>query len=368
MTASDKVAIITGAGSGVGKAVSLGLAEAGFAVILAGRRKGPLHEVAEAAGAFGVAAHAVPTDVGEPDSVKALFAETVRACGRVDLVFNNAGIGTPPVPLEEIAFKDWQAAVAANLTGAFLCTQEAFRAFKTQTPRGGRIINNGSISAYVPRPFSAPYTATKHAITGLTRASSLDGRSHDIAVGQIDIGNAATPMTERMAEGVPQADGSMAVEPQDRRQIDRRRGGLYGRIAARRQCAIHDRDGHQDALYRPGLTVSSSDPAAIAQMTAVDVAADIGAGTLTATAVAEALLARITDREPEVQAWATVDRDHVMGQARDRDVSRPRRPTSWRARRHQGHYRHRRPAHRKRHGTRCRTPATFRCRPGPPAA
>ncbi len=213
MSTSDKVAVITGAGSGVGKAVSLGLAEAGFAVILAGRQEAPLRLAAEAAGKFGVAAHAVPADVGEPASVKALFAEAARACGRVDLVFNNAGIGTPPVALEEIAFQDWQAAVAANLTGAFLCTQEAFRAFKTQTPRGGRIINNGSISAHVPRPFSVPYTATKHAITGLTRASSLDGRPHDIAVGQIDIGNAATPMTERMAEGVPQADGSMAVEP-----------------------------------------------------------------------------------------------------------------------------------------------------------
>jgi len=213
MSQSGKTVIITGAGSGVGRAVALGLAEAGYNLVLAGRRSKPLEETAEAARATGATTKVTPTDVSDPLSVKALFRSAVDTFGRLDVVFNNAGIGTPPVPVDEIPLDDWQSALGANLTGPFLCTQEAFRIYKDQDPAGGRIINNGSISAYVPRPFSVPYTATKHAITGLTRASALEGRAFDIAVGQIDIGNATTPMTARMAEGVPQADGSVDVEP-----------------------------------------------------------------------------------------------------------------------------------------------------------
>ena len=208
-----KVALITGAGSGVGKAAALALAGDGFSVVLAGRRREPLDATAREMTALGVKTLAVPTDVGDPKSVAALFAETKRVFGRLDLLFNNAGIGAPGVPLEDITYQQWQAVVAANLTGAFLCTQQAFRLMKAQDPRGGRIINNGSISAHVPRPNSAPYTATKHAITGLTRSSALDGRAFDIACGQIDIGNAATPMTARMAKGVPQPNGTSMVEP-----------------------------------------------------------------------------------------------------------------------------------------------------------
>ncbi len=207
---SDKVAIVTGAGSGIGQAVSVALSGAGYAVALAGRRAGALEETAaEASGETLV----VPTDVGQAESVATLFRATKEAFGRLDLLFNNAGSGTPPKPLEDVTLAEWQGVVDANLTGAFLCTQEAFRLMKEQEPRGGRIINNGSISAHVPRPFSAPYTATKHAVTGLTRSTSLDGRAYDIACGQIDIGNAATEMTERMKDGVPQADGSLAPEP-----------------------------------------------------------------------------------------------------------------------------------------------------------
>ncbi len=213
MGASDKVAVVTGAGTGIGRQVALALLREGYAVALAGRRAEPLNETAEMAGAAGSRALAVATDVSDPASVKALFAKTSEAFGRLDVLFNNAGIGAPPVPMEDLTFEQWKAVVDINLTGAFLCTQEAIRLMKAQTPRGGRIINNGSISAHVPRPFSAPYTATKHAITGLTRSTALDGRKHDIACGQIDIGNAATEMTARMKEGVPQADGSTAVEP-----------------------------------------------------------------------------------------------------------------------------------------------------------
>ena len=211
MAASNKVAIVTGAGSGVGKAVALALCREGYAVALAGRRKEALEAVAKEA--KGARTLVVPTDVGDPASVRALFAKTKEAFGRLDLLFNNAGIGAPPIPLEDLSYEQWKAVVDTNLTGPFLCTQEAFRIMKNQTPRGGRIINNGSISAHAPRPNSSPYTATKHAITGLTKATSLDGRNFDIACGQIDIGNASTPMTERMKEGVPQANGTLAVEP-----------------------------------------------------------------------------------------------------------------------------------------------------------
>jgi len=208
-----KVALVTGAGSGIGRAVACALARDGFALVLAGRRADALEASAEAVRGEGGQALAVPTDVTDPDSVRALFGRAKSEFGRLDLLFNNAGIGAPPVPLEELPFEQWKAVVDTNLTGAFLCTQEAIRLMKAQEPRGGRIINNGSISAHAPRPNSAPYTATKHAITGLTRSTALDGRKHDIACGQIDIGNAATEMTEPMAKGVAQADGHIEVEP-----------------------------------------------------------------------------------------------------------------------------------------------------------
>jgi NAD(P)-dependent dehydrogenase (short-subunit alcohol dehydrogenase family) len=213
MGSANKVAIVTGAGTGVGRAVALALLHEGYATVLAGRRKEPLDATARAAQASGSRVLVVPTDVTDPSSVRKLFATTHKAFDRLDLVFNNAGIGAPPVPLEDLTYDQWTAVVDTNLTGAFLCTQEAFRLMKSQTPRGGRIINNGSISAHTPRPNSAPYTATKHAITGLTKSTSLDGRKFDIACGQIDIGNAATDMTARMENGVPQADGTMRVEP-----------------------------------------------------------------------------------------------------------------------------------------------------------
>jgi len=208
-----KVALVTGAGSGIGRAVACALARDGFALVLAGRRADALEASAEAVRGEGGQALAVPTDVTDPDSVRALFGRAKSEFGRLDLLFNNAGIGAPPVPLEELPFEQWKAVVDTNLTGAFLCTQEAIRLMKAQEPRGGRIINNGSISAHAPRPNSAPYTATKHAITGLTRSTALDGRKHDIACGQIDIGNAATEMTEPMAKGVAQADGRIEVQP-----------------------------------------------------------------------------------------------------------------------------------------------------------
>jgi NAD(P)-dependent dehydrogenase (short-subunit alcohol dehydrogenase family) len=212
--APKKVALVTGAGSGIGRAVALALLGDGYCVTLAGRRREALDETVQAAGpAAGSRALAVSTDVGDPASVRALFARTQEAFGRLDVLFNNAGSNTPALPVEEITFEQWQSVVNANLTGAFLCTQEAIRLMKTQTPHGGRIINNGSISAHAPRPGSVAYTATKHAITGLTKSTALDCRKYDIACGQIDIGNAVTPMTERMTRGVPQADGTMAVEP-----------------------------------------------------------------------------------------------------------------------------------------------------------
>ncbi len=213
MNPNTKVALITGAGSGIGKSTALALLREGYSVVLAGRRADALEAVVAESATFGGETLAIPTDVGDPAQVKALFAKTVERFGRLDLLFNNAGAGAPPLLLEDLSVEQWQAVVSVNLTGPFLCTQEAFKIMKAQTPRGGRIINNGSISAHAPRPNSAPYVATKHAISGLTKATALDGRKYDIACGQIDIGNAATDMTQRMERGVPQADGSLAVEP-----------------------------------------------------------------------------------------------------------------------------------------------------------
>jgi len=213
MTTTARVAIVTGAGSGIGRAVALALGSEGYAVVLAGRRPDALAQTVRDGGDHGSRLLAVPTDVTDPGSVRALFDRTKEAFGRLDVLFNNAGVGAPGVPLDELTVAEWRTVVETNLTGPFLCTQQAFRLMKDQTPRGGRIINNGSISASVPRPFSAPYTATKHAITGLTRSTSLDGRKHDIACGQIDIGNAATELAAKMAKGVPQANGEIAVEP-----------------------------------------------------------------------------------------------------------------------------------------------------------
>ena len=213
MTSSDRIAIVTGAGTGIGKQVALALLQEGYSVVLAGRRKEPLEAAAIEGKTSGSRTLVVPTDVSDPASVRALFAKTTDVFGRLDLLFNNAGIGAPPVLLEDLAYEQWKSVVDINLTGAFLCTQEAFKIMKSQRPRGGRIINNGSISAHAPRPNSAPYTATKHAITGLTKSTSLDGRKYDIACGQIDIGNAATELTARMKKGVPQANGSIEVEP-----------------------------------------------------------------------------------------------------------------------------------------------------------
>ena len=213
MSSLKKVAVVTGAGTGIGKAVALALLKEGYSVALAGRRAEPLEKAAAESGAGGARTLVVPTDVGDPDAVRALFAKTREKFGRLDLLFNNAGMGAPGIPMEDLSYAQWKAVVDANLTGAFLCTQEAIRIMKSQDPRGGRIINNGSISAHAPRPNSVPYTATKHAITGLTKATSLDCRKYDIACGQIDIGNAATEMTDRMAKGIVQANGSMAVEP-----------------------------------------------------------------------------------------------------------------------------------------------------------
>jgi len=211
-TEHGRTAIVTGAGTGVGRAAALALLADGYRVALAGRRAEPLAKVAAESGA-GDRALVVPADVADPASVKALFARAVAAWGRVDVLFNNAGVNAPGVPLEELTFEQWKNVVDINLTGMFLCIQEAFRVMKAQDPRGGRIINNGSISAHAPRPNSAPYTATKHGVTGLTKCASLDGRKYDIACGQIDIGNALTEMASRMTQGVPQANGTIAVEP-----------------------------------------------------------------------------------------------------------------------------------------------------------
>ncbi len=213
MSAAGKVAIVTGAGTGIGRRTSLALLDAGYSVALAGRREEPLETTKREAGPDGSNTLVVPTDVTDPASVRALFDRTKSAFGRLDLLFNNAGTGAPPIPLEDLTYDQWKAVVDTNLTGTFLCTQEAVKIMKSQQPRGGRIINNGSISAHAPRPDSAPYTATKHAITGLTKSTALDGRKYDIACGQINIGNAATEMTEVMTEGIQQANGSIAPEP-----------------------------------------------------------------------------------------------------------------------------------------------------------
>jgi NAD(P)-dependent dehydrogenase (short-subunit alcohol dehydrogenase family) len=213
MSVFGKVAIVTGAGTGIGKSAALALLREGYYVALAGRRTEPLEMTMKEAGPFGSQALVVPTDVSEPASVRALFSKTKERWGRLDLLFNNAGTGAPPVLLEDLTYEQWKSVVDVNLTGAFLCTQEAFKLMKSQIPRGGRIINNGSVSAHVPRPNSAPYTATKHAMTGLTKSTALDGRKYDIACGQIDIGNAGTEMSAVMKTGILQANGIVAVEP-----------------------------------------------------------------------------------------------------------------------------------------------------------
>ncbi len=214
MSTRPRVALVTGAGTGIGRQAALALLADGYQVALAGRRRELLEKTAADAGpAAGDRALVVPTDVARPEQVTDLFARTVQAFGRLDVLFNNAGLGAPPVPLEQVTYEQWRAVVDVNLTGMFLCTQRAFAQMKQQTPRGGRIINNGSISAQTPRPNSAPYTATKHAVTGLTKSTALDGRAFDIACSQIDIGNAVTPLTERMTAGVPQANGTVMPEP-----------------------------------------------------------------------------------------------------------------------------------------------------------
>jgi NAD(P)-dependent dehydrogenase (short-subunit alcohol dehydrogenase family) len=213
MAASTKIAVITGAGSGIGKASALALMRHGWSVVLAGRRKELLEDVAREGQATEARSLVVPTDVADAASIRNLFARTKETFGRLDLLFNNAGIGAPAVPMEDLPFEKWKAVVDTNLTGSFVCTQEAIKIMKAQQPRGGRIINNGSISAHAPRPNSVAYTSTKHAITGLTKSTSLDGRKYDIACGQIDVGNAETPLAARMRDGVPQADGSVRPEP-----------------------------------------------------------------------------------------------------------------------------------------------------------
>ena len=213
MSSLEKIALVTGAGSGIGRQVAIALCEAGYSVTLAGRREEPLKETAALAGESGSRTLVVPTDVSEPSSVTALFDKTREEFGRLDVLFNNAGVNVPGIPMEDLSVEQWKTVVDVNLTGVFLCAQQAIKLMKSQKPRGGRIINNGSISAHVPRPNSAPYTSTKHAVTGLTRCISLDGRKHDIACGQVDIGNALTEMAQRMTEGVPQANGSVEIEP-----------------------------------------------------------------------------------------------------------------------------------------------------------
>ena len=212
MASLEKIALVTGAGSGIGRQVAIALCEAGYATVLAGRREEPLQETAELAAQSGSRTLVVPTDVSVASSVAALFEKTRDSFGRLDVLFNNAGVNAPGIPMEDLSVEQWKSVVDINLTGVFLCAQQAVKLMKSQSPKGGRIINNGSISAHAPRPDSSPYTATKHAVTGLTRCLSLDGRKHDIACGQIDIGNALTEMAQRMTEGVAQANGSVEIE------------------------------------------------------------------------------------------------------------------------------------------------------------
>jgi NAD(P)-dependent dehydrogenase (short-subunit alcohol dehydrogenase family) len=255
--ATNKIAIVTGAGTGVGRAASLALMNAGFTVVLAGRRMEMLEETKKLGDNVGKSL-CVSADMTDPGSIAALFAKVMDTYGRLDVLFNNAGMGAPPVNFEDLSLEQWQAVVNTNLTGPFLCTQHAFRIMKDQNPRGGRIINNGSISAHAPRPFSAAYTSTKHAITGLTKASNLDGRMYDIAVGQVDIGNAATPMTGPHGRW-PRRDAARRhdeARTAHGREGGRRCRGLHGRPAARRQRAVHDGHGQQDAVRRAGLIPS----------------------------------------------------------------------------------------------------------------
>ena len=249
--ASNKVALVTGAGTGVGKGVTLGLLGAGYAVVLAGRRREPLEATAKEGGGTTLV---VETNVGDPASVDALFAKIKETFGRLDLLFNNAGTGAPAVPMDELSFEQWKTVVDTNLTGSFLCAQGAIRMMKAQQPQGGRIINNGSISAHAPRPNSAPYTATKHAITGLTKSIALDGRKFDIACGQIDIGNAETDMARRMKDGVPQAGRIGQGGAADGSGPCRQRRRAHGEPADGGERPVHDRDGDENAVRRKGLT------------------------------------------------------------------------------------------------------------------
>ena len=250
---SSKIAIVTGAGSGIGKSVAVALARNGYSVVLAGRRKETLEATATEVRQANSRPLVVVADINDPTAVRDLFAKTRDAFGRLDLLFNNAGISGPAIPLEDLTLDRWKSIVDTNLTGTFLCTQEAFKIMKSQEPRGGRIINNGSISAHAPRPNSAPYTASKHGVTGLTKATSLDGRKYDIACGQIDIGNAATDMAERMKKGVPQAERHDRGRAHDGSRRRCARGSVHGVPPSRRQRPVHDRHGHQDALHRPRM-------------------------------------------------------------------------------------------------------------------
>ncbi len=256
MAELQKIALVTGAGTGIGKAVALALMREGYAAVLAGRRKDKLEETAQEGDAVGGKSLVVPSDVSDPEQIKALFARTRERFGRLDLLFNNAGIGAPAVPLEELPLETWRKVVDTNLTGMFLCTQEAIKIMKAQDPRGGRIINNGSISAHAPRPRSVAYTATKHAVTGLTKSTSLDCRAYDICCSQIDIGNAATPLTERMVAGPGRPAGGRPHGYRTAHERRRRRPcrGLHGEPSARQQRVVHDGDGEPDAVRRQGLS------------------------------------------------------------------------------------------------------------------
>ena len=254
MNSAMKTALVTGAGSGIGKQVTIALLREGYAVTLAGRHQNSLEAVVAEIGELGSQTLTVPVDVRDPVSVLSLFAKAKEAFGRLDLLFNNAGIGPPPKLLEELTHEEWQSVVDTNLTGAFLCTKEAFKVMKAQSPQGGRIINNGSISAHSPRPNSAPYTATKHAITGLTKSTALDGRKYNIACGQVDIGNAATPMAETMQTGVPPGEWKHRHRTDHRSRASCASRRLHGQFATRCQCAFYDGDGDKNAIRRTGLT------------------------------------------------------------------------------------------------------------------